>query len=262
MSRIKKQWLLALLGGLALAGCRAEQNTDMTEPFSASGADAVWYDMDGEGGECETPPAACAGFDYEKEFVDLCIEKNGRAKTCGCSMRCSTKIAYTRQKPKPGQDTKTDGDRTDPSAVCSDSERLAINKAAENRRPGSDEDRCIEDFLCQGTTARCQDAELAGANSLRKLARSGCSSEVYSLLCRNGFVDSLQCPEASIKQLSAVGLDLSDKNNTARRCTRNVLCFESEVGCDGAQKAQAQKYKALLNKDGCEYWLRKLCSLD
>lgn len=250
---------LVLLATL-VSQCRAEHHQGMSEPFSSSGE--AWYDMDGDGRECEIPPASCPGFDYEKEFVDLCVGKGGRAKTCGCAMRCSLKVEYSRQKPKPGMPAVAAVVGNDPKIVCSASERIALNHFAENRRPGSDEDRCIEDFLCQGTTGRCLEADIAKVNDMRGLARNGCASEVYAVLCRNGFAESLQCPDAHIKQLSAVAIEMADKNHPARRCTRNVICFESDVGCDVSQKDQAQKFKALLNKDGCEYWLRNLCSLD
>lgn len=249
-----------LLGlSVLLTHCRAEQNAAMTEVMDA-GSEDLWYDMDGNGGACVTPPAACANFDYEKVFVDQCLEKSGRAKTCGCTMRCSVKFEYTRLRPPAGSGIQQVS--TNPADICTEKERQTVNDIIENRRTGSDEDRCIEDFFCQGTQERCQPAVIPKVSGIRQLAKRGCTAETMNGLCRNGFLDSLQCPDESIKTLTEVLIGQSDKNNPARRCTRNVICFESDVSCDGGQKAAALKYKKLLNKDGCEYWLRKLCTLE
>lgn len=254
---------IGLMLGLSflLAQCRAEQNGTMSEAMDSSPKE-VWYGMDGDGEVCATPPAACAKFDYEKEFVDLCIEKSGKAKTCGCGMRCSVKIEYTRMLPAPGATVPKVEVSSDPAQNCTEKERATVNGLIENRRTGSDEDRCIEDFFCQGTLERCQPEVIAKVAGIRKLAKKGCTAESMNGLCRNGFQESLQCPDENIKTLTEVFQAQSDRNNPARRCTRNVLCFESEVSCDAGQSAAAHKYKKLLNKDGCEYWLRKLCSLE
>ena len=244
---------------LALIQCRAEQSGGLSEPLDAQ-SEAEWYDMDGDGAICLTPPATCPAFDYEEEFVDLCVEKGGRSKTCGCTMRCSNKIEYTRLKPKPesAEIKVAAGSET----TCSEASRQQINSIAAKRRPGSDEDRCIEDFLCQGTTERCQPEVIPVVAKVRLLAKNGCSREAVGSLCSNGFSESLQCPDGNIQQLTSIVEKLSDKTDPARRCTRNVLCFDSENNCDSGQKAEAQKYKKLVNKDGCEYWLRKLCALE
>ncbi len=244
---------------LSLIQCRAEQNGGLSEPLDSQ-FEEDWYDMDGAGAKCEKPPTTCPAFDYEKEFVDSCVEKGGRSKTCGCAMRCSNKIEYTRLKPKPESEEAKAAAKVD--TTCSEENRQQITSIAAKRRPGSDEDRCIEDFLCQGTTDRCQPEAVTAVARIRQIARNGCSREAVGSLCANGFSESLQCPDTNIAQLTTVFDNFSDRANPARRCTRNILCFESETNCDAGQKADALKYKSLVNKDGCEYWLRKLCALE
>ena len=91
---VRASILIMLL--LSLVQCRAEQSGGLSEALETQ-SEEDWYDMDGVGAKCVTPPATCPGFDYEKEFVDSCVAKGGRSKTCGCAMRCSNKIEYTRQ---------------------------------------------------------------------------------------------------------------------------------------------------------------------
>ena len=254
---VRASILIMLL--LSLVQCRAEQSGGLSEALETQ-SEEDWYDMDGVGAKCVTPPATCPGFDYEKEFVDSCVAKGGRSKTCGCAMRCSNKIEYTRLKPKAeSEETKA---AASVATTCNEAGRKQISAIAEKRRPGSDEDRCIEDFLCQGATDRCQPEALPAVAKIRQLARNGCSREAVGSLCGNGFSESLQCPDSNIAQLTSILENFSDKANPARRCTRNILCFESENNCDADQKADALKYKKLLNTDGCEYWLRKLCALE
>jgi hypothetical protein len=250
---------ILMLLALSLVQCRAEHSGGLSEPLDAQ-ADADWFDMDGLGAKCDTPPATCPGFDYEKEFVDSCVEKGGRSKTCGCAMRCSIKIEYTRLKPKAESVETKSAENLE--TTCNEEGRKQIKTIAERRRPGSDEDRCIEDFLCQGTTVRCQPESIPVVAKIRQLAKNGCTREAVGSLCLNGFSESLQCPDSNITQLTAILENFSDKANPARRCTRNILCFESENNCDSEQKSEALNYKKLLNKDGCEYWLRKLCALE
>jgi len=243
----------------ALVQCRAEHSEGLSEPLDTQ-SEEDWYDMDGVAEKCVTPPATCPAFDYEKEFVDSCVNLGGRSKTCGCAMRCSNKIEYTRLKPKPeSEETKVAATLT---TGCSETSRQLISDFAAKRRPGSDQDRCIEDFLCQGTTSRCEPEVVPTVASIRQIARNGCSREAVGSLCANGFSESLQCPDGNIAQLTSVQKKLADKADPARRCIRNVLCFDSENNCEAGQKAEALRYKNLVNKDGCEYWLRNLCSLD
>jgi len=241
---------------LTLVQCRSEHVGGLSEPLNS--AEDKWFDMDGLSERCETPPASCPIFDYEKVFVDTCVEKGGRSKTCGCTMRCSIKIEYERTKPKPEASQVVEKSASE----CSEENRQQISSVSASRRPGSDEDRCIEDYLCQGTTFRCQPEAIPVVAKIRRTAQQGCSREVVGSLCLNGFSESLQCPDNNILQLTKVLGSLSDKAYPARRCIRNVLCFDSENNCAEGQKADALKYKNLVNKDGCEYWLRKLCSLD
>lgn len=252
--------LLALAGLSGLVpGCRAANPQDPDSDLDSAPEERVWFGSDGFTGSCAAPAASCIAFKDDKDFVDLCVAKGFQAKTCGCAVLCSGKVDYLAD-----VETAATGAREVPvtkEGTCASDKVAFIEGAAQKRRPGGSTDRCIESHVCNGVVGSCNGADLDLSTQLRQVGRSGCEDQVVGTHCRDGFVDSLQCPESDIALLSTIWVEFRSKETTLKRCLRKVVCSDDREGCSAEHLRQAQQLKTAVDSDGCEYWLRQFCSL-
>jgi hypothetical protein len=246
--------LLAL--GASFGACRTvNENASDSESLNES---RVWYDEAGNGGSCDAPAKACPPYHDQKTFADICVAKGFQAKTCGCTLRCSGKVDV----PNAGGSSLADQKKsTAPADPCSADAHAYIAKVAETREPGTSLDRCIENYVCNGNFGWCADSDAETTAHLRALGKQGCESDVIQTLCKDGSLDSFNCPDADIKKLSKVWADLYSRDLTVKRCIRNYLCSGEKLLCKGDDLKLAQSVKESVAQSGCNYWLRMLCSI-
>ena len=249
-------WLLSMmLGVIAVVGCRAS-NPHNTEEDLEAADQRMWYGADGSSELCEAPAALCTNFQDSKDFIDLCVAKGFQARTCGCALRCSGKVDYVGIALTPNPPLEETPINSCPPALTKEAEDMLKANV-----PGGPVGRCLETHLCNGVLGNCADEELKTSKRLRELAGSGCESLVAGLVCRDGFIDSLRCPESNIALLSNTWAEFRSKDVVAKRCIHNFVCSGDPGSCNAAYLPQAQAIKKAVNHDGCDYWLLKFCSL-
>ncbi len=222
-----------------------------------------WYAKDGTAGTCDSPAKACQSFDDDKSFVDLCVAKGFSAKTCGCMIRCSGKVTQVAEAPAPSATAAAAAAAStgaDPKA-CPEDSKIYIREAAEARHPGGSMDRCMDSHVCNGNIGWCSSEERQTTVKLRTLAHGACEQDVLNGICKEGYLDSLSCPEVHVAKLSRIWAEFYNKESGVKRCLRNFICSDDKGSCSDGDLAQAKDIKASIDHDGCEYWLRVYCSI-
>lgn len=245
---------VSMLVALVLGSCRAANPQDMDSDLDQA-VDKPWYSATGQGGACDAPASACSGFKDDKAFIDLCVSKGHQARTCGCELRCSGKIDC-QAPPEESALARVDV----PGSRCTTAMAQEAAGLLAARVPGGSLDRCLSAHLCGGMTGSCEGDALRASTRLRALSLAGCEEQIVGTVCRDGFVDSLQCPEAHIASLSRTWSEFRSRDVAVKRCMQKLLCSGDAAGC-GEHLSQARALKAAVDQDGCEYWLRSFCSL-
>lgn len=253
-----KGFVLAAVACLAAWGCRA---SNPQEPESALNDTAVrlLFAADGSAAPCDAPAKSCPNFQDDKDFVDVCVDKGFQARSCGCVMRCTGKVDFVSK--APADLAATSKPEPTPGATCSPGKSKEVDAILASRHPGGALDRCLDTHLCNGMLGGCDDDVLKTSKRLRELGRTGCEDEVVGNGCKDGFVDSLSCPESDIALLSKTWSDFRNKDVPLKRCLRKVVCSGDRGDCSAENYKQALAVKAGVDRDGCEYWLRQFCSL-
>lgn len=252
----------ALLHGAAV-GCRTV--SDEKSMQIADVEERQWFDAKGDGGVCEAPPKACPAIDHEavKDFTERCVTAGHQAKACGCNVKCSGRLAPAEgaaAAAQTGSPAPASGAALTASG-CSADARGEIAAAAQGRRAGTAFDRCAKAHVCRGQVSGCQPEDAVVTTRLRALGKGACGAEVLDAFCREGYDDTFQCPVADISLLSKLVDDMDVGTAELRRCVRGVACGGGRAGCGKEALARADMARDAVSRDGCEYWLRVLCSV-
>jgi hypothetical protein len=247
----------AALLALAAVGCRTSRPEDAAEALEAE--NRPWYDASGQGAPCAAAPATCPTYKDEKGFVDACVDKGFQAKSCGCGIRCSGKIAFKES----GLGLAGHGHTTVPEAGCTAHDRDLIQRLAPHRPPQNARDRCLDAFVCRGEDRGCSDGDGTDARRLRAMAAKDCRDDVVAGICGEGAVDSFACPDEVVRRASVewARVDEGQMAIEERRCLRNVLCSDRATGCSDAGQAAARALQHEIERSGCDYWTRRFCAL-
>lgn len=244
--------LMAVLLGCLIQGCRT---TDDGRDDLSMAADNPWYDADGNASECAATPKACPSFDDNKEFVDKCVATGFQAKTCGCGIRCSGKVAMPERKK---QLAAAAGNQP----ACPEAQMRFIDQILKSSRQSFEGYKCATSHICSGHTVHCKASVKDSSAKVRQYAGQHCRAEVLERFCPDQFVDSLACPEGRIAQLSAGWLDVFKKSSVqVKQCYQNVLCNSTSAKCSPGLLLKAKELQEAVEADGCEYWLQNFCSV-
>lgn len=261
--------LLVLSVGVGTVSCRTvdgERSSDLAEV-----GERRWYGPDGVAAECGVADGACAAPSVDSQpFVEACVAGGYQAKLCGCVMLCTGRIGV-QTAPAPVASEAAGAAAAGPVSpvqpgpaappTCGADDQEVIAKAARSRRAGTAQDRCLEAAVCRGNFQGCEPVDLALARQLRASAARACEATLLEQICPDGYDDTLACREADVALLTEVAAELRDRGSEARRCLRGAVCADNAAGCSPAQLRRAEKAKAALERDGCEYWLRSICAV-
>ncbi len=247
--QLKLYILMVMLG---LCQCRTAEVRDSDARLT----EREWYGQNGEVGLCEPPETNCPDRQDESQFVDQCVKAGHQAKSCGCSVRCSGKVALG-----VGQ-TAVHALHAAGSAEVSSQQATAcksevITRAVARRKPGSSLDRCLEAMACQGQKGLCDGDDLTVATSLRNEARRGCRSEVYHEICPQGYGETLGCSDEKVVAISAAWSDVTEAR--IKQCYRSVVCDVQSGPCSDEILEKARNFDLLVKSPGCQYWLGVIC---
>jgi hypothetical protein len=247
-------FMAALCGAYA---CRATDPSRADSDLDAL-ADKPWFDYAGKAATCDSPASQCDKFDDDKDFIDKCVAAGYQAKTCGCAIRCSGKIAM------PPRPQTTAAGSTETAGCPEASVRLMDDVVAAMGR-SNNAFKCATGHICAGHTVYCAGALKESTVKIRRFAARRCRDVALERFCPDQFVESLGCQEADIDRLSA-GWKAAFQGDAAvsadiRRCYQGLLCNGVASKCDAKGLERARSLKTTLEKDGCEYWLKNFCSL-